>query len=111
MKSLAVVIEYMNEAITDIADHYSTKIRTKDYKEETFYFVNSLNQAVTVQTEASYNEAFTDKFDVGAAFPVGIGAKIYQTLSEPHPFVRFKVTAGVAPATGTMKIVASMIGV
>ncbi len=105
------VLETMNDAIRDVLAHVSRVSHERGFAKSTYYFVNGLDQDVTVQPQASYNESFTDIFNVGAPIAIVAGTKVYQTLSDRHPFTRFSVTAGILPTTGSFKITAAQNGI
>lgn len=109
--SKSTVVSLLDEAITDTNPHLSEISDERSYAQSVYYFVNTLNQSVNVQAQASYDKLFTDVFDVGAVIPVAAGEKKFETLSDRHTFIRFKVTAGIAPTSGKIIIKAAKSGV
>ena len=103
--------------IRDTSDHYSPWEErgvgvVAALREIIIAAAISLDQAAGITVQVSRDAAGTNVWDVGTSNPdislaASDGAAFltgYQTLSEPWPFLRVKITCSVAPAAGQISI-------
>jgi len=93
--------EVMDEAIRDALVHYSEVVNALKATSATFFYINDLDQNVSVQLEASYDKDFPDVWNIGAPVVVanggGLGSKV---VTDFYPFYRLKITPAGVPTVG-----------
>ena len=91
-------------AIRDTSNHNGIIINNYDFQLKTIIIENGLNQAVTLQCQASAHSDFSANFNVGSSFQVSANTNTYQTCDAFFPFMRLSAICGSSPTTGALTI-------
>ena len=78
-------------AIRDQNNHNSIVSNNQSTPTKTIAVCNKLNQIVTCQLQGSFEEAFTEVFNIGTSFNVGIGLNGSLLYKKYYPCYRDKV--------------------
>ncbi len=90
------------EAIRDTSTHNGSTVFNGDFVIKTLIIENSLNQAVTLQCQASANSDFSNSFNVGSSFDVTASTNTYQTCGSYFPYWRLTATCSSSPSSGSL---------
>ena len=92
------------EAIRDTSAHNGAVINNFDFQLKTIIIENGLNQAVTLQCQASAHSDFSNSFNVGSPFDVSSSTNTYQTCDAYFPYMRLVATCSTAPTSGSLTV-------
>jgi len=91
-------------AIRDTALKTSTPSEHKQFSPKTIAVCNKLDQLVTFQLQGSFEETFTEVFNIGATFDVAANTNGWQNASVYFPYLRLTAQCTTAPTTGTLTV-------
>jgi hypothetical protein len=91
-------------AIRNTSPQNGEVINNFDFQLKTIIIENGLNQAVSLQCEASAHSDFSNRFNVGSPFEVAANTNTFQTCDSYFPYMRIVATCPVAPTTGALTV-------
>ena len=89
-------------AIRDTSTHNGATIYNGDFTVKTLIIENGLNQAVTLQCQASAHSDFSNSFNVGNSFDVSATTNTFETCDSYFPYWRITATCASSPTSGTL---------
>lgn len=90
--------------IRDTVQKVSATSDNRGFIPKTLIVANGLNQLVNVSVFGSRNANFSNELQLGSTLAVAAATNSYATISDYFPFIRAKVTAAVAPTTGSITL-------
>ena len=96
--------------IRDTANHTGEIINNFDFQLKTIIIHNHLNQAVTLQCQASA-DGINNWFNVGGSFDIAANTDSYQTCDSYFPYMRMIASCATAPTTGNLTVFFIQYGV
>jgi len=99
---------FYNEEIRDTNTHNSKAADCRIFKNKTFLLVNTLDQSVDFQVQASWDRAFTDPVNIGSPVTLAAGnvttQRDYAVTDYYFPYFRVQATAAGVPTTGNVNV-------
>ena len=88
--------------IRNTSSQTGTTVYNGEYTIKTVIVENGLNQAVTLQCQASMHADFSNLFNVGSSFEIAASTNDYQSCDTYFPFWRMTAICSTAPTTGDL---------
>jgi len=96
---------FTNEAIRNTSVHNGATVFNGDFVVKTLIIENGLNQAVTLQCQASAHADFSNSFNVGSPFEVSASTNTYQTCNSYFPYWRLTAQCASSPSSGALTVI------